>query len=55
MVEGKNFSLHKGQVKVTWGENMVAWGLEQNDPRLFKVPRCNSLVKISYVGPKTKT
>jgi hypothetical protein len=34
---------------------MVAWGLEQNDPRLFKVPRYNNSVIILSMRPKTKT
>jgi hypothetical protein len=25
-------------------QNMVAWGLEQNDPKLFKVSRYNKLM-----------
>jgi hypothetical protein len=34
---------------------MVAWGLEQNDLRLFKVPRYNSSIIIPHMSPKTKT
>jgi hypothetical protein len=34
---------------------MVAWGLEQNDPRLFKVPRYSSSVIIPHMRPETKT
>jgi len=36
-------------------QNMVAWGPEQNDPRLFKVPRYSSSVIIPHMRPKTKT
>jgi hypothetical protein len=36
-------------------QNMVAWGLEQNDPKLFKISRYNSSIMIPYMKPKTKT
>jgi len=36
-------------------QDMVAWGLQQNDLKLLKVLRCNNSSKILYMGPKTKT
>ncbi len=35
--------------------DIVAWGLEQNDLRSPKVPRCSSLIIIRYMEPKAKT
>jgi hypothetical protein len=36
-------------------QNMVAWGLEQNHPKLFEVQRYSNSCIIIYMRPKTKT
>jgi len=36
-------------------QDMVAWGLEQNDLRLPKVPRCSNFIILPYMEPKVKT
>jgi hypothetical protein len=33
----------------------MAWGLQQNDLRLPRVPRCSILIIIPYTEPKAKT
>jgi hypothetical protein len=35
-------------------QDMVAWGLEQNDLRLPKVPRCSNFIIIPYMELKIK-
>jgi hypothetical protein len=35
-------------------QDMVAWGLQHNDLKLLKAPRCNNSSKNPYMGPKTK-
>jgi len=36
-------------------QDMVARGLEQNDFRLLRVPRCSNFIIIPYMEPKVKT
>jgi hypothetical protein len=45
------------KVMIRWPkvQDMVAWGFEHNDPMPPRVPRCNNLIIISYVGPNAKT
>jgi hypothetical protein len=43
-------------VKTKWPkvQDIVAWGLEQNDLRLPRVPRCHNFIIIPYMEPKVK-
>jgi hypothetical protein len=53
----------KQKPQATWGartkwpkgQDMVAWGPEQNDLRPPRVPRCSSLIITPYMEPKAKT
>ncbi len=35
-------------------QDMVAWGLQHNDLKLLKVPRCNNSSKNPYYGVQDK-
>jgi hypothetical protein len=45
------------KVMIRWPkvQDVVAWGFQHNDPTSLRVPICNNLIIISYVGPNAKT